>query len=250
LADQSDDLFNPAIGHLMRIWGFHTDEPECRPPPSLTAIQRLVDAAPTMRDLYLDGIMLQSDNSAVQLDFDSIAIGYAMDLAIENLRSRGIRSALINAGGNVRLIGDRDGRPWRIPVRQAGGTSVLGIINASGDASVFTAGDFQRNFIYDGRLYHHVIDPRTGQPVRGVHSVTVLHEGSAAVAEAAATALMVAGLDGWQQIAERMGIGHVLLIDDAGTVHMNPAMAGRLELVDDSTDVALSAPLVEGQSAR
>jgi thiamine biosynthesis lipoprotein len=71
---------------------------------------------------------------------------------------------MINAGGNVRAIGDRAGRPWRVPIRRATGTRVLGTINVSGDASVFTSGDYRRNFIYEGKTYHNVIDPRTGYP--------------------------------------------------------------------------------------
>jgi thiamine biosynthesis lipoprotein len=249
LALQSDNLFNPAIGHLQSLWGFHAEEPECRPPPSAQAIKRLVEAAPTMADLYQDGIMLQSDNPAVKLDFNGIATGYAMDLAIENLRGRGIRSALINAGGNVRAIGDRAGRPWRIPIRRATGTGVLGIIQIRGDASVFSTGAFARNFIHDGKTYHNVIDPRTGYPADSVLSVTVLHGGSAAVAEAAANAIMVAGLPRWHEIAKRMGIQYVMLIDDAGTLHMNPAMAKRLELLDANTDIALGPPLIEAPVA-
>jgi FAD:protein FMN transferase len=244
LALQSQNLFNPAIGHLMRLWGFHADEPECRPPPPDGAIARLVDAGPSMADLYLDGFMLQSDNPAVRLDFSGIALGYAMDLAIDNLRARGIRHALINRGSDVRAIGNRAGRPWRVPVRRGSGSGVLGIIEVAGDATVFTRGEHQRNFIYDGQVYHALIDPRTGRPAAGLQAVTVLHDGSAALAEAAATALMVAGLEQWQEVAKRLGLRYVLLIDDSGTLHMTPDMAARIKLMDQHADVAISAPLV------
>jgi thiamine biosynthesis lipoprotein len=140
-------------------------------------------------------------------------------------------------------MGDRVGRPWRVPVRRGTGGGVLGILDVVGDMAVFTSSEYARNFIYDGRTYHDVIDPRTGHPATGVQAVTVMHEGSAAVADAAATALMVAGVDGWHEIAERLGLRHVLLIDDAGTVHMTPDMAARIELIDHHTDVALSAPI-------
>ena len=246
LAEQSDNLFNPALGHLMRLWGFHTDEPECRPPPPARDIRRLVDAHPTLSALYVDGIMLQIDNPAVKLDFEEVIRGYAMDLAIDDLRARGIRHAMINIAGDVRAIGDRAGRPWRVPIRRASDAGVLGILNVSGDASVFTSSDYRRNFIYDGKTYHNILDPRTGYPAEGVRSVTVLHEGSAALADAAADALMVAGVERWQEIAERMGIRYVMLIDDSGTIHMNPAMAERIQLLDTDADVALTpAPAAE-----
>ena len=239
LALKTGDLFNPAIGHLLRLWGFDAPEPECRPPPAAAAIERLVARAPTMADLYLDGIMLQSDSAAVRLDFDGIAIGYAMDLAMSNLRERGIRHAMLNRSGDVRTMGDRAGRPWRVPVRRGSGAGVLGIIDVVGDMAVFTSSIHARNFIYDGQTYHDVIDPRSGRPAAGLQAVTVMHEGSAAVADAAADALMVAGLKAWGDIAQRLDLRYVLLIDDAGTVHMTPAMAERLKLIDDRADVAV-----------
>ncbi|MFE8035119.1 FAD:protein FMN transferase [Thiohalocapsa marina] len=242
LALRSDNLFNPAIGHLWELWGFHTDQPECRPPPEAEAIRALVQSAPTMADIYQDGLLLQSDNPAVKLDFRFIATGYAMDLGIETLRARGVGNAVITVGGNVRVIGERAGRPWRIPVRRASGAGVLGMLKVSGDSSVFTRGAYQRNFIYQGQTYHDVIDPRTGYPVQEIHSATVLVDGSAAVADAAATALMVAGLSRWTEVAGRLGIRHALLVDDAGTIHMTPAMAERIALLDDEADVAI-APL-------
>lgn len=247
LSRESQGLFNPAIGHLYRLWGFETDDPECRPPPSKAAIARLVEAKPSMDDLYLDGFMLQSDNPAVRLDFDAIVVGYSMDLAMDNLRARGVRHALINLGGDVRTIGDRVGRPWRVPVRRGSGGGVLGTLDVVGDMAVFTSSEYARNFIYEGKTYSDVIDPRTGYPVTGVQAVTVLNEGSAAVAEAAAYALMVAGTEGWQDLAARLGLRYVLLSDDAGTVHMTPAMAERIELFDPHTDVNISPPI--GQSS-
>jgi len=242
LAMQSGNLFNPAIGRLMDLWGFHADLPECRPPPSDKAIQRLVAAAPTMGDLYVDGILLQSDNAAVQLDFDAIVRGYAMDIAMEGLRSHGIRHAMINAGGDLRAIGSRAGRPWRGTIKRAGGTAVLGIVDISGDASLFTSSDHRHNFICEGTLYHNVIDPDTGRPAAGFKAVTVLHQGDAATADAAATALMVAGPERWQDIAGRLGIRHVLAVDEAGTLHLTPAMQARVEFYDGEPDLVIGAP--------
>lgn len=239
LALESQELFNPAIGHLHRLWGFDTDEPECRPPPDEATIGRLVEARPSMADLYIDGIMLQSDNPAVRLNFSGIVVGYAMDLAMDDLSARGIRHAMITRGGDVRVMGDRAGRPWRVPVRRGSGSGVLGIIEVIGDTAVFTASEHARNFLYEGRVYHDIIDPETGRPASGVRAVTVLHQGSAAVAQAGATALMVAGFDRWREIAERLDLRHVLLIDEAGTAHMTPAMAERMEVIDAQADIAV-----------
>lgn len=243
LAEQSENRFNPAIGHLVDLWGFHTDTPECRPPPERTRIERLVAATPRMRDLRVDGLLVRSDNPAVKLDFGAIGKGYGIDLAVEHLRELGISNAILNAGGDLRAIGDRSGQPWRVAIRHPGG-GVLGVIMVSGDESLFTSGDYDRNFVHQGNTYHHIIDPRTGHPAEGVRSVTVAHT-DATTADAAATALFVAGPANWHQVAQRMGIRFVLLVDGEGTLHMNPAMAERLELVHEDVEIELSPPLAE-----
>jgi len=240
-AERSANLFNPAIGHLVDLWGFHTDSPECRPPPATDDIKRLVAANPRMSDVHVNGILMRSDNPAVKLDFGAIGKGYGIDIAVAHLRELGIRNAILNAGGDLRAIGDRDGQPWRIAIRRPTG-GVFAIIGVSGDESVFTSGDYERNFIYEGKTYHHIIDPRTGWPAEGTHSVTVLHT-DATAADAAATALFVAGPKDWHEVAKRMGIGYVLLLDTEGTIHMNPEMAERVQLMDKDVDIELSPPL-------
>jgi len=246
-AEQSGDLFNPAIGHLVDLWGFHSDAPECRPPPTTEQIRKLVAASPRMSDVHDDGILLRSDNPAVKLDFGAIGKGYGIDLAIGHLRELGIHNAIINAGGDLRAIGTRGGRPWRIAVRRPTG-GVLGVILVSGDESVFTSGDYERNFIYEGKTYHHIIDPRTGRPAEGTRSVTVVHS-DATGADAAATALFVAGPEQWQEVARRMGIRTLLLMDAKGVLHMTPEMAERIELLDKGAEVRLSAPLDDGPAS-
>jgi len=96
---------------------------------------------------------------------------------------------------------------------------------------IFTSGDYERFFEYEGKRYHHIIDPRDGYPARGTRSVTVLHE-RGSTADAAATALFVAGPSRWQEIARRMGIDRVMLVDDRGQIHISLAMAQRVQFLD------------------
>jgi len=234
----SDGLFNPAIGYLMDLWGFHADTVRSRPPPPRQQVARLVSADPRMAQIDIDGLELQGHNPAIKLDFDSIAKGYALDLAIEQLRDLGIRNALVQAGGEVRVIGDRSGQPWRITIRRPSGAGVLAIVPMRGDESLVTRGDYDRNFVFKGQIYHAIIDPRTGSPARGARSVSVIHR-DATTAAAAATALFVAGPEGWQAVASKMGIRFALLVDTEGTLHMNPAMAERIELVESGAEIAL-----------
>ena len=119
----------------------------------------------------------------------------------------------------------------------------LGVWWYSGVDAVATTEPHQRNFRWQGETYHHIIDPRTGYPARGTASVTVLHS-DAATADAAATALFVAGPEDWHRIARQMGVSMVLLLAENGDLYMNPAMRARIRLIDESTArIHLSPPL-------
>lgn len=242
LAAVSDNLFNPAIGRLVRLWGFHADSADCHKPPPADAIADLVAQNPRMADIQIDGFRLRSTNPAVLLDFGAIGKGYGIDRAIERLRELGVRDAIVNAGGDLRAIGSRDGHPWRVAVRSPTGGGVFAFIEVKGDASVFTSGNYERYFDWRGQKYHHIIDPRTGYPARGTASVTVIHS-DATTADAGATALFVAGPQHWHGIARRMGIGYVLLVDEEGTVYMNPEMRDRVQLLESNRKIVISDPL-------
>jgi FAD:protein FMN transferase len=241
-ARQSQDLFNPAIGRMLELWGFVPNAPPSHAPPDPDRIEELVAARPRMSDIHIEGIRLRCDNPAVSLDFRSFAVGYAIDVAIAHLAEMGIRNAMVSARGNLRVIGDRAGRPWRVTIRSASGGGVFATVLMGGDESLFTAAGHDRTFFYDGKTYHDILDPRTGYPAGRTSSVAVITK-SAAAAAAVADALFVAGPAAWHEVAERMAIPYVLLIDRAGTVHMNPAMARRVQLLDQGAAVKLSTPL-------
>jgi thiamine biosynthesis lipoprotein len=227
LSEQSHGLFNPAIGKLVKLWGFHTDFYDEALPPDDADIQALLDAAPSMQDIHIEGLNMSGSNPQLQLDFGAFAKGYAVDIVIEHLREFGIENALINAGGDLRAIGNRGDRPWHIGIRNPEGKGVIASLEISGDESVFTSGNYERFYEYEGKRYHHILDPRTGYPAQGARSVTVLHD-NGAIADAAATALFVAGPDKWPEIARDMGIQYVMLIADDGRVQMTPGMQARI----------------------
>ena len=222
LAEQSGELFNPAIGRLIALWGFHSDSPE-------GPITGLVGQHPTMADLRFEGHNLSSVNPTVQLDVGAFAKGYAVDEAIELLKQRGIDNAIVNAGGDLRAIGSHGDRPWRIGIRHPREAGVIAAVDTSGDESIFTSGNYERYYDYNGHRYQHIIDPRSGYPSEGTLSVTVINN-NAATADAAATALMIASPRDWVEIARQMGIDKAMLIDDQMTVYLTPAMQQRVEL--------------------
>lgn len=227
LAHASGHLFNPAIGGLVELWGFHEEGAPAGPPPPQAAIDALLATAPTMEALSFDGARLRSANPAVRIDLGAFAKGLGVDRAIAALRALGIEDAIVNAGGDLRAIGRHGERPWRVGIRHPAEPGILASIETRGDESVFTSGNYERYFDYDGERYHHLIDPRDGRPVRGTLSVTVIHT-SAAEADAAATALFVAGPAGWRETARRLGVVQIMLIDADMNVYMTPEMAERV----------------------
>lgn len=231
-AHDSQHLFNPAAGKLFEMWGYHQDNWfESHPPPAQAQIDEWLAAAPTMDDIHIDNNVLSSDNPMVKLGFGGFAKGTAVDAAMAALKAQGIQNAIINIGGDLRAIGRHGDRPWRIGIRhprKEGG--MLASVAMQGDESVFTSGDYERYFTYEGIRYPHILDPRTGQPARDNISVTVIHK-QAARADAAATALVVAGED-WPQIAASLGIDHVMLMRADGQIEMTAAMAEQVRLSD------------------
>ena len=122
LSRQSDGLFNPAIGGLVKLWGFHADEFKAVMPDEKELLT-LVAANPQMSDLIFSpapdgkGELVRSSNKAVFIDLGGYAKGYALDRAAELLKHQGIFNALINIGGNVMALGQHGDRSWRIGIQ-------------------------------------------------------------------------------------------------------------------------------------
>ena len=224
--------FNPAIGALIRLWGFHTsDYPIEGPAPSASQINAIMGLHPSSNDIHINGLELSSDNPAVQLDFGGIAKGYAVDLTIERLRSLGISNAIVNAGGDLRAIGTHGDRPWRVAVRKPGGGTV-GSVQVEGDEAIFTSGNYERFRQDKTERYPHILDPGTGWPAKDIASVTLItREGI--LADAAATALVVAGLEGWPEVARALDLKQIAVVDENGTVYLTPEMENRLQFTGD-----------------
>lgn len=242
LAERSDDLFNPAIGHVVRAWGLQSDNRDCVRPVDDDLLALVVAARPRMRDIEIDGIHIASRNDLVRLDFRDIRQGLAIDRLIARLKEFGIDDASIRIGGTLRAIGSRDGRPWSVAVRGPGGGGVLATLEILGNEAAATVGGHGQTISHQGRTYPDVIDPRTGRPAEHTASVTVLHE-NASTADAAATALFVAGPRDWHRIARQMGVRYVMLSDSEGRLHMNPAMRSRVKLQGSERQVVVSDPL-------
>ncbi len=242
LAEKSNYLFDPGIGALVNIWGFHSNKTEMQKPPDSSLIKEWLDNKPSIRDIKINGFHISSKKKGVKLDFGAIGKGYGVDRAIESLIEMGVTDAIVNAGGDLKVIGSKAGNPWRIAIRNPEGNSPIAIIAAKDGDAIFTSGNYQRGFLWKNEWYHHLLDPRTGYPARGISSVTVIHK-NAATADAAATAIFIAGLNDWHKIAKKMGVKYALIVDDKKNIYMNPKMWKRIEIDKQFKNLILSEPL-------
>lgn len=242
LAARSEGLFNPAIGRLVGLWSFHRDKPG-GPLPDPEEIARIVRADPRMSDLNVQGDAVTSKNPAVQLDFGGYAKGYALDRAADLLREKGIKDALVNVGGNIMALGDHGGRPWHVGLESPRGKGVLATIDLADGEAIGTSGDYRRYYEIDGKRYSHILDPRTGYPVPGVRSVTVVvpkQSGAGALSDAASKPVFIEGPGGWKNAASRMGVSQALLVDSEGVIHVTPQLKARLLFSDLEIAAAVS----------
>ncbi|MCB1908496.1 MAG: FAD:protein FMN transferase [Rhodocyclaceae bacterium] len=229
LSALGDGLFEPAIGRLIELWGFHSDT--FRPKvPDAAAVRALVARRPRILDLVINGRTVSSSNRFVRLDLGGYAKGYALDRAARILRDKGIENALVNIGGNVLALGAKGDRPWRIGIQHPRDAGVLASLPLYDGEAVGTSGDYQRYFEVDGVRYSHLIDPRDGRPARGTQSLTVLvtrRPGAGTLSDAASKPLFIAN-DGWPSLAGRYDVAHVLRVDDQGRITVSSAMHRRL----------------------
>lgn len=238
LAVDSGHTFNPAIGRLIRLWGFQSSAITPQR-PSAAQVKRWVDANPRMTDLVFDGTLISSRNPAVMLDLGGYAKGYALDRAAQILRAAKVPAALINIGGNILAIGQPGERAWQVGVQDPRGDGLVARVALQDNEAIGTSGDYQRYFMQDGKRRPHIIDPRTGEPIDLVASVTIIISGGSQVgtrSDGQSKPLFIVGPQHWQAMAQRLGLTQVMLIDTQRNVQMTPAMRVRLSAGKANTD--------------
>ena len=234
LSAQSGGLFNPAIGGLIKLWGFQRDEFAPVNPDALE-IDAITKATPRLSDVTIENGQASSRNRWVRIDLGGYAKGYALDRAAAYLRAEKVQGALINIGGNIIAIGRHGEKPWRVGIQHPRKPGALAVLDLPDGWAIGTSGDYQRFFELDGKRYCHLIDPRNGYPAQGVQAVTVLVPPgvrAGTLSDVASKPIFIAGVSGWRDAATAMQVAHALLVDGDGKLHMTQAMQQRLQLVE------------------
>lgn len=188
-ARATEGRFDPCLGRAMELWA-----PEDRSaPPDAASVRRwagrgLWEALELERSGGRAAVRLLDRDAG--LDLGGIAKGYGVDRAAEALRRWGVRNALVNAGGDLWALGtSEDGDPWRVGVRDPADPSGLVATLRVTDRAVATSGDYRQYFDYDGRRYHHLLDPGAGEPREASDHTVTVEAASCMAADAAATAV-------------------------------------------------------------
>lgn len=230
----SDGRFDPAIGGWVRLWGFE-DETRMRSTPP-TAAEIAAARAPSWcaAQWSAAGERVRLPAAGARLNAGGFAKGQAVAELAAELRAAGVANGIVNAGGDLVVLGRHPQRAWTIGVRdprEPGRETAVATLTLADGEALFSSGDYERYFEHAGQRYHHLLDPATGRPARRAISATVL-DADPVLADAGATALFVAGPDEAAAVAAALGIEAWMLIDSQGERHASPAIEARLRWRD------------------
>jgi thiamine biosynthesis lipoprotein len=204
--------FDARMRPLVELWGFGAASPRRPDPADLRREAQRLAAMPASPE----ALLVEPE----RLHYGAWAAGYAVDRAVAVLREHGISEALVNGGGEIRCLGDG----WRVGVQHPRLRGTLLARLAPGEAAVATSGDYEQYFEQDGERWHHLLDPRTGEPARGCRSVTVLGP-SCLRADALSTGIFVLGPERGLELVENLPDVECLIVDASGAERRSSGMA-------------------------
>lgn len=217
----SDGAFDITVGPLLDLWGFGTGD------YAVPSEEELVLA---LEKIDYTQVEVDSKNSSVRIpqgfimDLGGIAKGFIVDQGIQILRNAKVQRSIINAGGDIGVVGTRpDNQPWRVGVQDPSDPSEIRWILPLNNNSVVTSGDYQRFFTKDGQRYHHILNPKTGYPAQGLRSVTVVGPDTA-TSDALSTAIFVLGWDQGKALVTSLPDVEAVLVSDA-EVWISPGLS-------------------------
>jgi FAD:protein FMN transferase len=161
--------------------------------------------------------------AGTRIDLGGIAKGHAVDNAIKILLKNGITQAMVSAGGDTRIIGDKGGRPWYVGIRHPRDKNKSAVILPLSQTAISTSGDYERYFIKDNVRHHHIIKPATGDSARELRSVSILGSDSTTV-DALSTTVFILGLNKGMKLISSLPNTEAIIIDNNGSMHYSTGL--------------------------
>jgi thiamine biosynthesis lipoprotein len=235
ISDLTDGKFDVTFGALADVWKFDQDK-DNRVPTDVEIKARL--PLINYRDVVVDEEKrtVALARKGMRLHLGGIGKGYAVDHGATILRAAGLSNFMIQFGGDLYVAGYRDGKPWRLGIRDPRGSpdSIFAELDLS-DATFSTSGDYERFFIKDGKRYSHIIDPDTGQPARGCRSVTIVSN-SATLADGLSTGVYLLGPEKGMALIERLSDVEGVIVSASNEVMVSSGLKGKVLMVGKPTD--------------
>jgi thiamine biosynthesis lipoprotein len=224
ISELSEGGFDITIGPLTELW---RKAREKKIPPPVEDVKEKLGLV-NFKNIEMDQegkVFLKKKDMAI--DLSGIAKGYAVDRVFELLKSLGYRNLIVNAGGDLRVGGLKNNQPWSIGIQNPRESkNILARISVS-DMAVATSGDYEKFFIYEGKRYHHIFNPKDGFPTDDCQSVTVLcKEGM--IADALATAVFVLGAEKGYSLCQKLEGVDYIIVDKEGKTIFSPSLKGRI----------------------
>lgn len=183
-----------------------------------------------LKSINYKNIQLNQKNQTVfftqektRIDLGGIAKGHAVDNSIKLLQQQGIKQAMISAGGDTRIIGDKNGRPWYVGIRHPRNKNESAVVLPLNQTAISTSGDYERYFIKDNIRHHHIIKPSTGESAREVRSVSILGIDSTTT-DALSTTVFILGLEKGMKLVASLKNIEAIIIDNNGRMHYSSGL--------------------------
>ena len=216
LTNGAFDITYASVGHLFNY------RKEIKPTEEeIKEAKKLID----YKNLVLDKNQLSVAflKPGVKIDLGGIAKGYAVDQSIQHLRDLGIEHALVSAGGDTRLLGDRLGRAWLVGIRDPANTEDVIVMLPLQDEALSTSGDYERFFVEDGEKYHHIIHPSTGNSVSEIRSASILASDSTTT-DALSTSIFVMGASKGLELLNSLEGVEGVIVDQYGKLYYSTGL--------------------------
>ena len=230
--------FDVTFGALSGLWKFDHDQDNTVPAAAAIAARLPLIGYEDLEINPKEGTAFLR-RPGMRAHLGGIGKGFAVDRAAIMLRSHGIDDFLVQAGGDLYASGRKGDRPWRAAIRDPrgeGNIAAMDLVNTT----FSTSGDYERFFIRDGRRYHHILDPDTGQPAAGTRSVTIA-AARAVIADGLSTGVFVMGPDTGMALIEQLPDVEGVIVTADGDVRVSSGLRGRLELAPPSAESPASS---------
>lgn len=219
LAKETDGAFDITFASVGYLYNYREHQ---KPQQSqVTELLKAVNYRHLRFDSHNNRIFFAHPN--VKIDLGGIAKGHAVDNAIELLRNSGIKHALVTAGGDTKLLGDRLGKPWMVGIRDPRNQHKQTVVLPLANTGLSTSGDYERYFEQDGKRYHHILSPKTGESAYEVQSVSIIGNRST-LNDALSTAVFVLGVHKGMDLLNRTPGYDGIIVDNQRKLHYSNAL--------------------------